>query len=68
MLSLGIEKPRIGMAALNPHAGDEGLFGDEEVGEIVPAIEELRGEGLDVSDPMPPDTVFCRSPPASCWP
>ncbi len=61
MLSLGIDKPRIGMAALNPHAGDGGLFGDEEAEEIVPAIVELRGEGLDVSDPMPPDTVFCMA-------
>jgi 4-phospho-D-threonate 3-dehydrogenase / 4-phospho-D-erythronate 3-dehydrogenase len=59
--ALGIEHPRIGVAGLNPHAGENGLFGDQEIREIVPAIEQARSRGLDVSDPQPPDTVFLRA-------
>ncbi|WP_340114654.1 4-hydroxythreonine-4-phosphate dehydrogenase PdxA [Maribellus mangrovi] len=55
---LGIEKPRIGVAGLNPHAGDEGLFGDEEINEIAPAVKEAQNNGLDVTGPVPPDTLF----------
>lgn len=58
---LGIARPRIGVAGLNPHAGDEGLFGDEEIREIIPAIEAARAQGLDVSGPVPPDTFFCKA-------
>ena len=59
--ALGIERPRIAVAGLNPHAGEGGLFGDEEEREVVPAIEAARARGLDVSDPQPPDTVFLRA-------
>lgn len=59
--SLGIAKPRIAVAGLNPHAGEAGLFGDEEARAIQPAIDAARRDGLDVSDPMPPDTVFLRT-------
>lgn len=59
--SLGIVRPRIAVAGLNPHAGEGGLFGDEESIAIVPAIQAARADGLDVSDPMPPDTVFLRA-------
>ncbi len=59
--ALGIAQPRIAVAGLNPHAGEGGLFGDEEAREIVPAIEAARARGLDVSDPQPPDTVFLRA-------
>jgi 4-hydroxythreonine-4-phosphate dehydrogenase len=59
--ALGIAAPRIGVAGLNPHAGEGGLFGDQEAREIAPAIEAARAEGLDVSDPQPPDTVFLRA-------
>lgn len=55
---LGIEKPRIGVAGLNPHAGDDGLFGDEEEKEIAPAVREAVQKGIDVSGPVPPDTLF----------
>lgn len=55
---LGIEKPRIGVAGLNPHAGDDGLFGDEEIREISPAVLTARQNGLDVEGPVPPDTLF----------
>lgn len=59
--ALGITRPRIAVAGLNPHASEGGLFGDEEAREIVPAIVEARQRGLDVSDPQPPDTVFLRA-------
>ncbi|MBS7623466.1 4-hydroxythreonine-4-phosphate dehydrogenase PdxA [Candidatus Bathyarchaeota archaeon] len=58
---LGIEKPRIAVAGLNPHAGEGGMFGDEEIREIAPAIEASRNSGIDVVGPMPPDTVFLRA-------
>ncbi|MCB9787583.1 MAG: 4-hydroxythreonine-4-phosphate dehydrogenase PdxA [Deltaproteobacteria bacterium] len=54
----GVAAPRIAMAALNPHAGDGGLFGDEEARIVGPAVERLRAEGLDVSGPASPDTVY----------
>lgn len=58
---LGIEKPRIAVAGLNPHSGEGGLFGTEEIEEIQPAIEEAKKEGFDVTGPVPPDTVFYRA-------
>jgi len=58
---LGIEKPRIGVAGFNPHAGENGLFGTEEQTAITPAIEKARGEGIDAQGPFPPDTVFCKA-------
>lgn len=56
--SKGLEGPRIAMAALNPHASDGGLFGDEEARLLEPAIAELRAEGVDISGPWSSDTVF----------
>ena len=53
--------PRIAVAGLNPHAGEGGLFGDEELRIIAPAVAAARAEGLDVSGPFPPDTVFMRA-------
>ncbi|MFM9107451.1 MAG: 4-hydroxythreonine-4-phosphate dehydrogenase PdxA [Chloroflexota bacterium] len=58
---LGIAQPRIAVAGLNPHAGEGGLFGREEIERIAPAIAAARARGLDVSDPQPPDTVFLRA-------
>lgn len=58
--SLG-RAPRIGVAGLNPHAGEGGLFGSEEHSIIAPAIAAARAEGLDVSGPFAPDTVFMRA-------
>ena len=55
---LGIERPRVAVAGLNPHAGENGLFGTEEVEEIIPAIEVARSEGIDTRGPLPPDSVF----------
>ncbi len=54
----GAERPRIGVAALNPHAGEGGLTGREEIDEIQPAIEEARRLGVDAYGPFPPDTFF----------
>ena len=53
--------PRIAVAGLNPHAGEHGLFGDEEDRVIAPAIAECRARGIDVSGPFPADTVFVRA-------
>jgi 4-hydroxythreonine-4-phosphate dehydrogenase len=58
---IGYENPRIAVAGLNPHAGENGIFGDEEIKEIIPAIEEAKAEGLNVSGPIPPDTVFLKA-------
>ncbi len=52
------KKPRIGVAGLNPHAGEAGLFGREEVEEIAPAVSDLREMGIDAHGPEPPDTIF----------
>lgn len=57
----GIAKPRIGIAGLNPHSSDNGLFGDEEALEIIPAVEELRQRGFDVVGPVPPDSLFAKA-------
>jgi len=54
----GILEPRIAVAALNPHAGDGGLFGDEEIKEIIPAIKELKQKGINAEGPYPADTLF----------
>jgi len=55
---IGIQSPRIGVAGLNPHAGDGGLFGDEEIEEILPAIRIAQNSGIEVEGPFPPDTLF----------
>lgn len=56
--ALGIDAPRIAVAGLNPHAGEAGRFGREEIEIIAPAIEACKAEGFDVSGPWPGDTVF----------
>lgn len=61
MEGLGQPRPRIAVCGLNPHAGEEGLFGDEERLAIVPAIEAARADGLDVHGPLPADTLFSRA-------
>jgi 4-phospho-D-threonate 3-dehydrogenase / 4-phospho-D-erythronate 3-dehydrogenase len=59
--ALGVVRPRIAVAGLNPHAGEGGLFGDEEGRIIAPAIAAARAEGFDVSGPWPGDTVFLQA-------
>jgi 4-hydroxythreonine-4-phosphate dehydrogenase len=53
-----IETPRIAVAGLNPHAGENGLFGTEEIDEIIPAIEAAKKMGIHAEGPFPPDTIF----------
>lgn len=57
---LGIENPKIAVAGLNPHAGESGMFGREEIEEIVPAIKQAIKDGFKVEGPIPPDTVFSK--------
>ncbi len=58
---MGIENPRVGVAGLNPHCGEGGLFGMEEIEQIAPAIEAARAEGIQVDGPVPPDTIFSKA-------
>lgn len=58
---IGIKKPRIAVAGLNPHSSENGLFGSEEGNYIIPAIEEASKIGIDVDGPVPPDTVFVKA-------
>ncbi|MBA2792444.1 MAG: 4-hydroxythreonine-4-phosphate dehydrogenase PdxA, partial [Thermoleophilaceae bacterium] len=58
---LGVEQPRVGVAGLNPHAGEAGLFGTEDSSRIAPAVARAREEGIDASGPWPPDTVFMQA-------
>lgn len=60
-LKLGIDNPRIGVAGLNPHSSDGGLFGDEEEKEIMPAIEAARERGINAEGPIPSDTLFSKA-------
>jgi 4-hydroxythreonine-4-phosphate dehydrogenase len=61
LVSFGIKNPKIAVAALNPHAGEGGLFGDEEVLESMPAIREAVGKGIDAIGPVPADIVFVKA-------
>jgi len=58
---LGKSNLKIGVAGLNPHSGDNGLFGTEDIEEILPAVEEARKTGYDVEGPVPPDTMFAKA-------
>ena len=60
LCKLGISEPRIAVAGLNPHCGEGGLFGREDIDEILPAVEEARARGMQVDGPLPGDTVFCK--------
>jgi 4-phospho-D-threonate 3-dehydrogenase / 4-phospho-D-erythronate 3-dehydrogenase len=55
---LGIARPRLAVAGLNPHAGEHGLFGNEDAEEIAPAVADARATGIDASGPWSPDTIF----------
>jgi len=58
---MGTDAPRIAVAGVNPHAGEGGLFGDEEETMVAPAVAACRKEGIDASGPYPPDTLFFRA-------
>lgn len=59
--NLGIENPRIAVAGLNPHAGEKGLFGEEEINEIKPAVDTAKEKNINAFGPIPPDTVFVKA-------
>lgn len=61
LISLGETNLKIGIAGLNPHAGDSGLFGTEDDQEILPAVEEAKRRGYDVEGPVPADTMFAKA-------
>ncbi len=58
---MGIENPKIAVAGLNPHAGEAGIFGDEEIKEIIPAVNEAQASGISASGPYPADTLFHKA-------
>ncbi|HIX16279.1 MAG TPA: 4-hydroxythreonine-4-phosphate dehydrogenase PdxA [Candidatus Hungatella pullicola] len=58
---MGIQKPKIGVAGLNPHCGENGLFGREEIEEIVPAVQEAKREGIEADGPIPADSIFSKA-------
>jgi 4-hydroxythreonine-4-phosphate dehydrogenase len=58
--AFGYSQPRLAVAGLNPHAGDNGLLGSEELRELVPAVATARANGVDVTGPIPADTVFLQ--------
>ncbi|MFC0141374.1 D-threonate 4-phosphate dehydrogenase [Erwinia mallotivora] len=57
---VGYTNPRIAVAGVNPHAGENGLFGDEEIKIVGPSVEKMKAQGLNVTGPCPPDTVFLQ--------
>jgi 4-hydroxythreonine-4-phosphate dehydrogenase len=61
LIRLGIAAPKIAVCGLNPHAGEHGLFGDEDEREIAPAVAEARAEGIKASGPYPADSIFARA-------
>ena len=61
MRKLCSSAPRIAVAGINPHAGENGLFGDEELKEIIPAVVNMKEKGINVVGPIPPDTVFLQA-------
>jgi len=66
MRGLGFARPSIALAALNPHAGDGGQFGDEEAVELAPAVEDARRRGIDAHGPIPADSVFHQALGGAC--
>ena len=60
-VDMGIENPRVAVAGLNPHCGENGLFGTEEIEEIIPAIQEAKAQGINAIGPCPPDSVFSEA-------
>ncbi len=59
--ALGVVRPRVAVCGLNPHAGEDGLFGREDIEQIAPAVAQAQARGIDASGPWPADTVFMRA-------
>ncbi len=60
-MDFAVKHPKIGVAALNPHAGEGGMFGDEEARIIIPAMEQATAQGITLHGPFPPDTIFYKA-------
>lgn len=60
-VAMGIKNPVIGVAGLNPHCGENGLFGTEEQDEIIPAVEAAKSKGINAEGPVPPDSIFSKA-------
>jgi 4-hydroxythreonine-4-phosphate dehydrogenase len=60
LVRYGVSRPRLALCGLNPHAGEGGLFGDEEERVLIPAVAALRAQGLDLAGPFPADSLFVR--------
>jgi len=58
---VGYKTPRIAVAGVNPHAGEQGLFGEEEINILTPSIQKMKAQGIDVHGPCPPDTVYLQA-------
>ncbi len=65
-LQLGISNPKIAICALNPHASENGMFGDEENNEIIPAVEELKSKNININGPFPADALFTKCASEEC--
>lgn len=59
--AMGIDEPKVGVAGLNPHCGENGLFGREEIEEILPAVNAAKAEGICADGPIPADTIFSKA-------
>lgn len=59
-IQLGIKSPKIAVCGLNPHCGENGMFGSEELTEIIPAVKELQSKGINIQGPFPSDTLFSK--------
>ena len=57
----GIKKPRLGVCGLNPHCGENGLFGNEEIDSIIPGVKAAKAMGINVKGPFPSDTIFLEN-------
>lgn len=65
-LQLGVTNPKIAICALNPHASENGMFGDEEINEIIPAVEALKLQGINIEGPFPADALFTKCAAEEC--
>ncbi len=65
-MQLGMIEPKIAICGLNPHCGENGMFGEEELTAIIPAVKELRAEGINISGPFPADALFAKCAAEEC--
>lgn len=63
---LGIKEPKFALCAFNPHAGEDGILGREEIEILHPAVEELRAKGINITNPLPADTLFVKAMDYDC--